>query len=208
MPCARSLSYAIHREIFEAATSCIAEEVPPHKVNCADVDPASYEDICSDEMEFHSTVDTNTYVETEVCNLRVATAGGTCADYCATQGRVCRHAQDNTGDTCVLDAAHDRQTTEQNGCLQGWGDQVCGCGSLMRSGDGRPVQEIRECEGDSVTITCADQPGTAIDVYDASYGRIHGPVVCQHDLTSDQECHADNSVDIGAPQTGGGQGCF
>jgi hypothetical protein len=37
-------------------------------------------------------------------------------------------AQDNTGDTCAIDGNHERQTTEENGCLQNWGNQVCACG--------------------------------------------------------------------------------
>ena len=35
-----------------------------------------------------------------------------------------------------------------------------------------------------------------IDIIGASYGRGHDGVVCPHVATSDQECHAENSVDI------------
>jgi uncharacterized membrane protein len=44
-----------------------------------------------------------------------------------------------------------------------------------------------------VAITC--DSGT-IDVIDATYGRRHGPEVCDHPATSNQECHADESVSI------------
>jgi len=74
------------------------------------------------------------YVGTTVCNVLVSTGGTTCADYCASQGETCRHAQDNQNG-CNLAAAHDRQDTSQNGCLQSWGDQICGCSS---SGDAVP----------------------------------------------------------------------
>ena len=86
-----------------------------------------YDSVCEGLTEFHPSVDQSSYIALPVCNVLVSTNGGTCKDYCASQGRVCRHAQDNLGAGCGLDSAHDRQTMEQNGCLQNWGNQICGC---------------------------------------------------------------------------------
>ena len=86
-----------------------------------------YDSVCEGITEFHPSVDQSSYIALPVCNVLVSTNGGTCKDYCASQGRVCRHAQDNQGQGCGLNAGHDRQTMEQNGCLQTWGNQICGC---------------------------------------------------------------------------------
>jgi hypothetical protein len=53
--------------------------------------------------------------------------------------------------------------------------------------------EARVCEGSTLDISCDE--GT-IDLIDATYGRAHGPDVCPHSATSDQSCHAVNSMDI------------
>ena len=94
---------------------------------CDGINPASYTQECSDITEWHATIDMSSYSPTDVCTMLVSTSGSTCGDYCASQGRVCMHAQDNDGG-CALAAAHDRQTTVNNGCDQTWGDQICGCG--------------------------------------------------------------------------------
>ena len=101
---------------------------------CDGINPASYTQECSDITEWHATIDMSSYSPTDVCTMLVSTSGSTCGDYCASQGRVCMHAQDNDGG-CALAAAHDRQTTVNNGCDQTWGDQICGCGAI---GHGRP----------------------------------------------------------------------
>jgi hypothetical protein len=106
--------------------------LPRH--DCAGLDPASYNQECAEVTEWHPSIDMSEYVGTTVCNVLVSTGGTTCADYCASQGETCRHAQDNQNG-CNLAAAHDRQDTSQNGCLQSWGDQICGCSS---SGDAVP----------------------------------------------------------------------
>eukprot|EP01050_Picozoa_sp_SAG11_P019546 SAG11_NODE_3131_length_2664_cov_5.587914_1_plen_367_part_10 len=98
--------------------------------DCNDIATDSYVQQCSDTMEWHASIDMSSYSSTEVCNVQVNTGGGTCADYCAEQGRVCMHAQDNAAGGCDLGdlSMHERQDTSQNGCLQTWGDQICGCG--------------------------------------------------------------------------------
>ena len=184
-----------------------APSPPPGPSNCDDVDAKSYEAECSDVIEWHESIDMSLYVESEVCNLQVATGGGNCADYCANQGRVCRHAQDNSGGGCDTGddmSMHERQDTSENGCLQTWGDQICGCGSLMTTDDGKPVQEIRACEGGTVSITC--EVGT-IEILDADYGRAHGPDVCPHAATADQACHSVDSVDIVRAECEGKEAC-
>ena len=170
------------------------------------MDPKSYQVECSDITEWHESIDMTLYVESEVCNVQVATSGGNCADYCANQGRVCRHAQDNAAGECDVGdvSMHERQDTSANGCLQTWGDQICGCGTLMTTDDGKPVQEIRACESSAVSITC--DAGT-IRIFDAEYGRVHGADVCPHAATGDQACHAVDAVDIVRAECEGKQAC-
>ena len=67
-----------------------------------------------------------------------------------------------------------------------------GSGLFLASPSTQP-QEMRECEGDTVTIACATG---LIHIIDATYGRKHGPDVCPHSATSDQNCHATESVGI------------
>ena len=52
---------------------------------------------------------------------------------------------------------------------------------------------VRGCEHEEITLTCAQ--GT-IDVIEASYGRTHDDSVCEHEATSDQSCHAQESTSI------------
>jgi len=61
------------------------------------------------------------------CVHQVSTNGGSCKSYCAVRNMACAKGMDNSG-TCTLNEdGHDRQTTEENGCLQAWGDQICAC---------------------------------------------------------------------------------
>ena len=64
----------------------------------------------------------------------VQTDHHSCTDYCASQGLVCRHAQDNNGSTqdalegsgCGLNHDHhETQDMGNNGCEQQWNGQVC-----------------------------------------------------------------------------------
>ena len=56
--------------------------------------------------------------------------------------------------------------------------------------------EERKCEHDTVTLTCSNiSPTAKIEVLKASYGRAHGPEVCPHSATSNQNCHAATSMD-------------
>jgi hypothetical protein len=72
---------------------------------CEGMDPDSYERQCPDLTGWHESIDMSSYYVTEVCNVVVLTGeqpgsvdnAGSCQDYCAAQGRVCRHAQDNIG---------------------------------------------------------------------------------------------------------------
>ena len=94
---------------------------------CDGVDRKSYLKLCDGVTEWHKSVDMSLYTALPVCNVHVATHGSTCRSYCKSQGRVCRHAQDNIGSSCKLDGHHTRQSTTNNGCDQHWGDQICGC---------------------------------------------------------------------------------
>lgn len=79
------------------------------------------------------------------CVTYARTGGQTCKQYCASFGRTCVRGQDDAhhqvaelnkylqgegqaGTMCTaFDEGHERQTTEENGCLQKWGTQVCAC---------------------------------------------------------------------------------
>ena len=88
-------------------------------------------------------------------------------------------------------------------CLQVFGS--CwrpGCPALYSASvvDGAHVhhqlqqaQTVRSCEHDTVSLLCARG---RIDIIGASYGRQHDGVVCPHEATSAQECHAPESVSI------------
>eukprot|EP00658_Telonema_sp_P-2_P059656 TRINITY_DN487_c0_g1_i2.p1 TRINITY_DN487_c0_g1~~TRINITY_DN487_c0_g1_i2.p1 ORF type:complete len:835 (+),score=51.90 TRINITY_DN487_c0_g1_i2:2441-4945(+) len=58
-----------------------------------------------------------------------ASQKSTCSEFCNDNGMVCVRGQDNTGDNtnCGLDARHNRQTQDNNGCEQSWHNQVCQC---------------------------------------------------------------------------------
>eukprot|EP01043_Picozoa_sp_COSAG02_P087819 COSAG02_NODE_25028_length_670_cov_18.115587_1_plen_223_part_11 len=56
------------------------------------------------------------------------------------------------------------------------------------------VEQARECEGNRLTITCSGDD--VINIIDATYGRRHGPEVCPHPATTDQNCHAIESSSI------------
>ena len=58
---------------------------------------------------------------------------------------------------------------------------------------GTAVQVQRACEGESMTIDCGAE---TIEVLDSTYGRHHDASVCPHPATSDQACHATESVNI------------
>jgi hypothetical protein len=62
------------------------------------------------------------------------------------------------------------------------------------SGEDAPAQQIRGCEGETVSIACDGD--NVINILDAVYGRQHGPDVCPHAATADQNCHAVESVNI------------
>ena len=78
-----------------------------------------------------------------------------------------------------------------------------GSGLFLASPSTQP-QEMRECEGDTVTIACATG---LIHIIDATYGRKHGPDVCPHSATSDQNCHATESVGIVSAACDGKTAC-
>jgi hypothetical protein len=121
---------------------------------CDTVDDGSYIQVCEGVTEWHASIDTADYIALPTCNVLTKTSGGTCKEYCESQGRVCRHAQDNDdghgGAGCCGDANCDDsccnlsqediwrygQDTSQNGCNQHWDDQICGCAEIDPSIDG------------------------------------------------------------------------
>ena len=78
--------------------------------------------------DWHGSIDMSAYDNNAVCEVLATTGGQTCRQWCNARGFSCHHAQDNTGSTCNLDENHERKTTDNNGCDQGWGGQICGCG--------------------------------------------------------------------------------
>ena len=73
-------------------------------------------------------------------------------------------------------------------------------------GDATPSADMQErvCEGGTLSIDCGSG---SITVVGASYGRQHGPDVCPHAATSNQDCHAENSVDIVSAACAGESSC-
>ena len=85
-------------------------------------------EVCTDLTDWHESIDMNDYSRDSVCEILIYTRGTNCKQYCEGQGRSCMHAQDNLGSGCVIDTGgHLRQTTDANGCLQNWNNQICGC---------------------------------------------------------------------------------
>eukprot|EP01051_Picozoa_sp_SAG22_P003441 SAG22_NODE_167_length_16764_cov_34.845245_5_plen_742_part_00 len=92
---------------------------------------ASNENLCEGYApdDWHPTISMGLYDPSAVCEVHARTGGGNCNTWCAAHGgRVCLHAQDQLGSSCDLDDNHDRQSTDNNGCDQNWGNQICGCG--------------------------------------------------------------------------------
>jgi hypothetical protein len=61
-------------------------------------------------------------------------------------GRLCLHAQDNVGQ-CGVGQDHTRQDMSENGCLQNWGGQICGCAA---EGYTPPFSTQSACDGRDV----------------------------------------------------------
>jgi hypothetical protein len=79
------------------------------------------------------------------CVTYAVTSSRTCKQYCESYGRTCARGQDDAhhqvaglnkwlqgqgkaGTMCTAnDEGHDRQSTEENGCLQKWHTQICAC---------------------------------------------------------------------------------
>ena len=77
--------------------------------------------------------------------MRGATASST-----ARSGCLRRHAQDNAG-FCTIDNAdgqHERQSQDENGCLQNWNNQICGCSGVQASDT---VDSPTNCDGSPLT---------------------------------------------------------
>ena len=165
-----------------------------------------FNQICPDMTAWHSSTDVSSYTPGEVCDVLVMTRGTNCKQYCTGQGRICLRAQDNSGSGCTIDeGGHLRQTTDENGCLQNWNNQICGC-----SGDivGTATQfQDRVCEGTTMNLDCAGRGAEVINIIDASYGRQDGPDVCPHSATSDQNCHEVTSTSIVAAACQGNPSC-
>jgi hypothetical protein len=75
----------------------------------------------------HSSIDLSAAEVARTCAVHAVTRGSTCHDFCQGRGRRCAWAQDNRGSSCDLDGNHARQRTDENGCNQVWGNQICGC---------------------------------------------------------------------------------
>eukprot|EP01052_Picozoa_sp_SAG31_P026324 SAG31_NODE_2378_length_5838_cov_11.939362_1_plen_1456_part_01 len=102
----------------------------------------------------------------------------------------CGNRYGSQGEADAADCGGDPQTLCSNGAEDcGNRNAVYALGDV---GSGEPI-EVRECEGDTLSIAC---DGGTINVVEASYGRQHGPDVCPHSATSDQSCHAENSLNI------------
>ena len=61
-----------------------------------------------------------------------------CSQWCEQSGLKCYRAQDDSNG-CNLNADHERKTTDNNGCEQGWGSQMCQCGQQQDYAPGKQV---------------------------------------------------------------------
>jgi len=102
--------------------------------------PGLHETTCGTNLNWHQSVGVRTDA-TKRCVPGYARTGTgdsiqtrrSCTQWCEERGFVCLRAQDVVGHDivggrCNLNPEHTRQTTEENGCLQTWNDQVCECG--------------------------------------------------------------------------------
>ena len=69
---------------------------------------------------------------------------------------------------------------------------------------GTALQVVRACEGETLSIDCGPE---TIEVLDSTYGRHHDETVCPHAATSNQDCHATESVNIVRAMCQGQQSC-
>ena len=129
---------------------------------------------------------------------------------CEAEGVLCHDAMGGTGEAgsaCIFQGAV--TVTDGRFTATGYSHDSGLCHSIsmvqIRGGAGaaQPI-EARVCEGSTLEIACDE--GT-IDVMSASYGRQHGPDVCPHSATSDQNCDAVNSLDIVSAACQGEQAC-
>ena len=108
--------------------ACPPSVLPAAADPCEGINAPRGDTICeSISGAWHQTIDPSGYDGGAVCFISAATGGDNCQNYCAALGRPCMQAQDNAGD-CGVGGDHTRQTTEENGCLQNFSGQICGCG--------------------------------------------------------------------------------
>ena len=74
-------------------------------------------------------------------------------------GRNCLHAQDNVGQ-CGVGHDHTRQDTSENGCLQNWGGQICGCAA---KGYAPALPVLTVCDGPDWGTDGVDQVCGSVD---------------------------------------------
>ena len=167
-----------------------------------------FQEICPNLDDWHTTIDQEGYSRADVCDVLVMTRGTNCRSYCMGQGRLCLRAQDNSGSGCLIDTGgHERQTTDDNGCLQNWNNQICGCSGDIVNDASLGLFQDRVCEHQRMTLDCTGIGDGTITVVDASYGRQDGPDVCPHAATGDQNCHEITSTDIVAAECQGAASC-
>jgi len=99
--------------------------------------PGLHETTCGTNLNWHGSIQVRTDATKRCVPGFARTAGGSCREWCADRGFVCLRAQDSHGGRCNLWPEHTRQTTEDNGCLQKWGDQVCECGLTTPEAPGK-----------------------------------------------------------------------
>jgi len=92
-----------------------------------EVCPGLHETTCGTNLNWHSSIDLGHATKRCVPGW-ARTNGGTCKQWCGERGFECLRAQDTHPGRCTIEPRHERQTTEENGCLQKWHDQICECG--------------------------------------------------------------------------------
>jgi len=108
-----------------------------------------HETTCGTDVNWHESIKPRTDATLRCVPGWAKTSGGTCKQWCEERGYDCLRAQDVHPGRCQINPQHTRQTTEENGCLQKWHDQMCECG---RTAPPKTCQWTEESSGE-VTFT-------------------------------------------------------
>ena len=150
----------------------------------------------------------NIYHRTDCCVDRLLSATvvvSDTADY-TTTGTNCGAVDDHLGQPDVTDcsgAVGRYVTVERMNMVI----TICELEVMAPASATPPGTEVRACESQTLDIDCAGEGAGLINIQEASYGRQHGPDVCPHSATSNQDCHEVTSLSVVAGFCQGQESC-